>query len=178
VALTDVESVADHSLSTCALSLILSDLEARRGRKLSVERVLRLALFHDLCETLTFDISKEYLDYLGPKGKKIKAELEVAAWKHVVAGLKDPCLSRTYSKMQEEFQNEKTFESKIVHAADALDILLEINEYIRRGYPAKLFEDMWKQTVKRLRFSSVVSVDSLLKELIREHRKTDSSRLK
>jgi len=178
VAISDVESVANHSFSTCAIALLLSDLEARKGNKPNVERVLRLALFHDVSETLTFDISKEYLEYLGPKGKKIKSELEVAAWKHIAAGLNNPSLSRTYSKVQAEFQNEKTFESKVVHAADALDILLEINEYTRRGYPAHLFEDIWKQTVKRLRSSSIVSVDNLLNDLIQEHGKVRSSRLK
>jgi len=178
VNVTDLESVADHSFSTCALSLLLSDLEARRGRRPNVERVLRLALFHDLSETLTFDISKEYLEYLGPKGMRIKAELEEAAWKQVAGGLNNPSLSRTYSKLQREFDNERTFESKVVRAADALDILLEIIEYTRRGYPASLFEDMWRQTVIRLRSSPVTSVHKLLKTLIQEHNKVRSRRLK
>jgi 5'-deoxynucleotidase YfbR-like HD superfamily hydrolase len=178
VAINDVESIADHSFSTCALALLLADLEARRGNRANVERVLRLALFHDLSETLTFDISKEYLEYLGPKGKRIKAELEKAAWKHVAAGLKNPSLSRTYQKLQEEFESEKTFESKIVHAADALDILLEIVEYTRRGYPRSLFDDMWNQTVRRLRSSQVKSVNKLLETVIQEKDKARSRPVK
>jgi 5'-deoxynucleotidase YfbR-like HD superfamily hydrolase len=178
VTVNDVESVADHSFSTCALALLLSDLETRRGKPANVERVLRLALFHDLSETLTFDISKEYLEYLGPKGKRVKAELDKAAWKHVAAGLNNPSLSHTYGKLQEEFENERTYESKIVRAADALDILLEIIEYTRRGYPASLFEDMWKQTVKRLRSSPVESVNKLVEILIQEHDKVCSRLVK
>ena len=57
---------------------------------------MRLALLHDLSESLTFDISKEYLEYLGPSGEAIKAELEPAAWKHITDGLKEPKLRRSY----------------------------------------------------------------------------------
>ena len=65
ISLRDVESVADHSFSTTVLAMWLADLEVSNGRRVNLERVLRLALLHDLPEALTFDISKSYLEYLG-----------------------------------------------------------------------------------------------------------------
>ena len=44
ISLQDVESVADHSFSTTVLAMLLTDLEVANGRRINIERVLRLAL--------------------------------------------------------------------------------------------------------------------------------------
>lgn len=94
ISLQDVESVADHTFSTCALSMLLADLEAKRGVKVNMEKVLRMAILHDLAESLTFDISRAYLEYLGPKGEAMKHEIERKAWEHVAKGIEDPDLAQ------------------------------------------------------------------------------------
>jgi len=171
VSLQDVESVADHSFSTCSLALLISDLEAERGEHVNIERVLRLAILHDLSESLTFDISKAYLEYLGPRGGTIKRELEHSAWKHIVDGLNDPKLHRRYSALQKEFDAERTFESRIVRAADRLDILLQVVEYRKRGYPEYMFADLWSGTIKKLRSCRIQSAVKIQRILIHEARK-------
>ena len=45
------ESVADHSYSTTVMSMILSDLEG-----LNSEKIIRMALLHDLAESVIGDI--------------------------------------------------------------------------------------------------------------------------
>jgi putative hydrolase of HD superfamily len=172
VSLQDVESVADHSFSTCSLALLISDLEAQRGEDVNIERVLRLALLHDLSESLTFDISTAYLEYLGPRGAAIKRELEHSAWKHVVDGLHNPKLHRSYSALQKEFDAEKTFESRIVRAADRLDILLQVIEYRRRGYPEYLLAGLWSGTIKKLRSCRIQSALKIQRILIHEAKRT------
>jgi putative hydrolase of HD superfamily len=178
VSLQDVESVADHSFSTCALSLLVADLEVQNGKHVNVERVLRLALLHDLSESLTFDISKEYLEYLGPSGKAIKAELEHAAWKHITDDLKESKLRRSYSRLQREFDAGQTLESKIVRAADGLDILLQVIQYRRKGYPASLLADLWDGTNKKLRSSGIPSARKIQKILIQEGRRPEAGKIK
>lgn len=168
IVLQDVESVADHSYSTCALALLLADLELKRGRNVDVERVLRMALIHDLPESLTFDISKEYLKYLGKRGDAMKRELDRSAWKHITNGLRDPTLQRTYTGLQKEFEEERTFESQMVRAADRLDILLQIIAYRRRGYDNFMLEDIWSETNKKLRSSRIASARNLRITLLRE----------
>lgn len=170
VSLQDVESVADHSFSTCSLSLLIADLEVQSGKHVNVERVLRLALLHDLSESLTFDISKAYLEYLGPSGAAIKRELEHSAWKHIVDSLQNPVLRRKYSGYQKEFDAEKTFESRIVHAADRLDILLQVIEYRRKGYPGYLLADLWNGTSKKLRSCMIPSAVKIQRILVNEVR--------
>ena len=171
ISLHDVESVADHSFSTCALSLLLADLEIERGENVNVERVLRMALLHDMSESLTFDISKGYLEYLGKRGEAIKSELERAAWKHLAEGLKNPALARSYSHLQFEFDAEQTKESELVHAADLLDILLQVVDYRKRGYPEALVADLWNGTSSRLRESKIPSARKIQRMIIEEARK-------
>jgi 5'-deoxynucleotidase YfbR-like HD superfamily hydrolase len=166
ISLQDIESVADHSFSTCSLALLISDLEAQRGEHVNIERVLRLALLHDLSESLTFDISKVYLEYLGPRGAAIKKDLDDSAWKYIIDGLHNSKLHRSYSAVQKEFDAEKTFESRIVRAADRLDILLQVIEYRRRGYPEYLLADLWSGTIKQLRSCRIKSALRIQRILI------------
>jgi putative hydrolase of HD superfamily len=169
ISLQDVESVADHTYSTSALAMLLADMEAKNGRHVNVERVLRMALLHDLAEALTFDISKAYLEYLGKRGEAIKSELEQAAWKHLVKSIHGVAMRRSYTRLQSEFNDQKTVESKIVHAADRLDILLQILEYRRKGYPETMLADLWRTTNQKLADSKLSSVRQLHNMVVRLH---------
>jgi len=174
VALQEVESVADHSFSTTVLAMLLADLEVENGHRINIERVLRLALLHDLPEALTFDISKSYLEYLGVKGEAIKSELEQAAWKHLIKGIERSAIRKRYAQLQSEFNAEETIESMIVHAADRLDILLQVVEYRRKGYPKAILADLWKSTSQKLTDSKLSSVKKLYKMAARLYRSKNS----
>ncbi|MGA3404824.1 MAG: HD family hydrolase [Candidatus Bathyarchaeia archaeon] len=170
VSLQDVESVADHTFSTCVISLLLADLEQRRGVRVNVERVLRTATLHDLAEALTFDISRSYLTYLGKRGSAIKNEIETSAWKYLARSIGSPRLSNDYLRLQEQYVSNNTIEAQIVHAADGIDILLQILELRRRGYPAESVKDLWGETVKRLKETPIRSAKDLLKRITKEGR--------
>jgi len=170
VSLQDVESVADHTFSTCVISLLLADLEQRQGVRVNAERVLRTATLHDLAEAFTFDISKSYLTYLGKRGSAIKSEIEAFAWKHLVRKLGSPKLSNDYLKLQKEYVSNMTIEAQIVHAADGIDILLQILELRRRGCPANSLQDLWGETVNRVKETPIRSAKVLLKLITKEER--------
>jgi len=53
----DVESVADHSYSTAIMSMVLSDLEG-----LDTEKIIRMALLHDLAESVIGDITPDKMN--------------------------------------------------------------------------------------------------------------------
>jgi putative hydrolase of HD superfamily len=176
VSLNDVESVADHTFSTSVLSMLLADLEIRRGVKIDVENVLRMAALHDLAESLTFDISRAYLEYMGTRGESMKREIEKTAWKHLAKGIKEPELARKYTAFQNQYVAHRTKEARIVHAADSMDILLQVVSYARRGYPPALLSDLWKERIKMVRESDIVSARIILELIINEHRKLTRSR--
>lgn len=171
VSLPDVESVAEHTFSTSALSMILADLEEKHGGKLDTEKVLRMAVLHDLAESLTFDISQAYLEYMGKRGQTIKHEVEKSAWKYLAEGISDPKLAHKYKSLQGEYDANNTEESKIIHAADSLDILLQIVDYRRRGYPTALFLDLWDERRKMVAQAGLPSARRLLKIIVDENRR-------
>jgi len=163
VAVQETESVADHSFSTAVIAMLLADLEAEEGRPVNVERVLRMAMLHDLAEALTFDISKSYLQYLGKRGEAVKKELEQAAWAHIVKGVPSRSIEANYLRLQDEFDAGETLESQIVHAADKLDILFQVIEYHRRGYPKPTLIELWATTNHALKAVPLSSVRKLHK---------------
>jgi len=171
VSLSDVESVADHTFSTCAISLLLTDLERKRGVRVNAEQVLRMATLHDLAEALTFDISKSYLSYLGERGSALKHEIEHSAWKNIAGSRGLASLSDGYTRLQRQYERNITVEAQIVHAADSIDILLQILELRRRGYPSYLVKDLWNETVKKVRDTPVRSAKHLLRTVTRRGRK-------
>ena len=147
--------------------MLLADMECGGGRRVDVERVIRMALLHDLAEALTFDISKGYLDYLGKSGEAMKRKVEQAAWKHVIKGIRSRSLRMKYAGLQSEFDAEETFESQIVHAADKLDILFQALAYHQRGYPRRILADLWTSTNRSLSRSKISSVKDLRKIAVR-----------
>ena len=151
--------------------MILTDLEKRRGGRVDTEKVLRMAILHDLAEALTFDISQAHLRHMGKRGHAIKREVESRAWEHIANGLNDRELSRSYTSAQREYDANDTMESKIVHAADSLDILLQVLHYRRRGYQDNLLADLWNERRKIILKSEVVSAKNLLKIIVREYEK-------
>jgi len=178
VSLPDVESVADHTFSTCAISLLLTDLEKGRGVRVNAEHVLRMAILHDLAEALTFDISKSYLSYLGERGNELKNEIESSAWKYLASSIRSKSLSERYVKIQNEYVRNTSVEAQIVHAADGIDILLQILELRRRGYPSHLLKGLWNETVKKVRVTPIRSAKHLLGVITREGRKSSLSLIK
>jgi 5'-deoxynucleotidase YfbR-like HD superfamily hydrolase len=140
-----------------------------------MERVLRMAILHDLAEAFTFDISKAYLTYLGKRGGKVKSVIETSAWQYLVRGMKPIQLSNNYLKLQQEYGEGRTVESKIVHAADSLDILLQAVDLRRRGYPRSCLKDLWNQSIKTIQASHIHSASTILRMIIRSSRELERS---
>lgn len=149
--------------------MFLTDLEQDRGVHVNAERVLRIATLHDMAEALTFDISKGYLSYLGKRGSLIKKEIETAAWKHLTSGL-ESSLSRYYLRLQKEYVENKTIEAQVVHAADSLDILLQIVDLRKRGYSIVVVKDLWDETTKKIQRTHIRSARNVLRLIAKESR--------
>jgi len=129
-----------------------------------------MVILHDLAEALTFDISKSYLTYIGKRGSVIKSEIEGSAWKHITRGIGSVSISSEYAQLQEQYVSNATIEAQIVHVADSLDILLQILELRRRGYPASLLEELWNEGVRKVKNTPVYSARQLLNSVKRKEK--------
>lgn len=146
----DIESVSSHSYSVAVIALIMAEIMRSRNQKVDVENVLKMALLHDLSESLTFDISKAYLRYLGRKGSVLKTRLERKAASRILSDLQSKQLARTFRTAIEGYSSSNTLEARIVHCADALDLLLQAIEYERMGYSKITLDPIWRETRSKL----------------------------
>ena len=146
----DVECVSSHSYSVTVIALVMSEKVRLTNREVDMEKVLKMALLHDLSESMTFDISKAYLRYLGGKGERIKTHLDRKATSRILADLNNVRLAKTFRLIIGEYVAARSLEAKIVHCADAIDLLLQVIEYEKMGYSQATLDPIWKETRLKL----------------------------
>ena len=131
------ESVADHSYRTALLSMLLGDLLKSKGVEIDLEKVIRIALLHDLAEAAVGDIAPKASQYLGVERKKASEE---AAFKDMVAGLGE--LGGSYHRLWSELKEGNSVESKVVRAADKLEMMVQVYEYEQAG--SRNLDEFWE----------------------------------
>lgn len=131
------ESVAEHSYRTALISMLLGDLLKKKGVKIDLEKVIRIALLHDLAEAAVGDIAPKASKYLGVKTKKASEE---EALKDMVDRLGQA--GRVYRRLWSEFSQGRSVESKVVRAADKLEMIVQAYEYERAGF--RNLDDFWE----------------------------------
>src|SRR3990167_5189773 len=118
----DFANLAEHHFRVIWVALIIAKYE-----KADSNKVLKMALVHDICESRTGDA-----DYLSRQYVQRNEEL----------GLKD-MLAKTILEKDEfinlwrEYENLESLEAKIVKDADSLDVDFELNEQEIRGFKLK-----------------------------------------
>ena len=116
------ESVADHSYSLTALSMVFSDLLG-----LDTEKVMKMCIIHDLAESIIGDYMPEELSIVEKKKKEDDA-MEI-----VISSFPDK-ISLLYSKMWKEFSSNQTKEARLVKQLDKVEMFLQANHYLKNGY--------------------------------------------
>lgn len=119
------ESVADHSYSACAISMVLSDIFG-----LDTERVMKMTVLHDLPESITGD-------YVPGKVTKKQKRLEERDAIDLILHSVPRRLRSHYKGIWEEYLFNKSDIARLVHAVDKLEMVLQAREYIREGHPGR-----------------------------------------
>ena len=128
------ESVADHSFRMTVIAWTL----ARLNPEVNPDRVVEMALFHDLPETRTGD-----LNYVHQKYAKVD---EAAAAHHQTEGLP---FGTELEGLIAEYREGTTPEAIVAHDADQLEMLLSLKERLDGG--AKAAEEWVPFVLKRLK---------------------------
>ncbi len=129
------ESLADHSYRVALFAMVIADAMAQ-DTEIDIERVLRMALIHDLAETRFGDLPAPAKRYFA---KNAKAIAEQNAFKDMTNPLDG--LSNYYQSLLQEEITAETLESQIVKMADRLELLLQVVEYELAGN--QLVADLW-----------------------------------
>lgn len=140
------ESVADHAFGVAAIAMVLSD-----SRGLDSTKVLKMAVLHDLAESITGDLTPED----GPKSKK--KNLENAAMKKILSTL-EPKIQKQYNTIWEEYQKNKTPEAKLLHQVDKLEMALQANLYKKSGYSKQKLKPFLDSAKKQISDSEIKKI--------------------
>lgn len=117
---TRKENSAEHSWSVATMVWLLeTEFKKEFGKKINFEKAIKMALMHDIVETEVKDVSVWSL-----KERK-KAEIkEKDIFGRVVDNLPDN-LKRELSELWDEFEENKTTESKIVGGVDRISAAIQ-----------------------------------------------------
>jgi len=119
----DPESVAEHSFRTAAIAYILAQLEGA-----NIERVVSMALMHDMGEARTNDahrIVRRYVDWESVDRKAAEDQSKRLPDK----------IAEEVRSMISEFEEAVSLEAQVARDADLLECLVQAREYQSIGYP-------------------------------------------
>lgn len=122
----EADSVAAHSWTTAILAYLLAVELKKEGVRVDPEKTLKMALFHDVSETIVGDVGT----FVKGMAKGAFAPIEEEGLKWLVADIpnKEEIIS-----LVKEYMDRKSTEARICKAADNLDALAQA-----KGVPAAL----------------------------------------
>ena len=138
----DAESVADHCYRVSLLSMMLADVLKAEDIPLDVEKVMRLALLHEIAEARIGDVPFPALDYIP---ESVKEDAEQAAVSAMLVNFGR--LGEQYAKLWKEFEEGTSLEAKLVRAVDKLELMIQVFEYEKVGYRSldRFWDNDWNQ---------------------------------
>lgn len=140
------ESVADHSYRTALMAMVVSDI-----RGLDSGKAMRLALLHDLPESLVGDAMPE------ERSGKSKSDLETKAMEEIVGGLPSRVrglLMETWS----EYLEGKSKEAQLVRQLDKLEMAIQAKEYSRKVRDPSATKEFWLSARKHVSDGDLLSL--------------------
>lgn len=137
------ESVAAHSFGVGVVAMLLADEVKSRGVEVDVERVLRLALLHDLAEARTGDMPRTMASYYGAQARR---RAEGAAFVDLLGGLSVE-LREVYEGLHADYEERGSLEARLVKAADVVDLLAQALAFERAG--ARELGEFWEGATER-----------------------------
>ncbi|MCH7966442.1 MAG: HD domain-containing protein [Nitrosopumilus sp.] len=127
LSLKNPESVADHSYLMAVIGMVISDLGNYNS-----EKIIKMILLHDLAESKIGDYTPKQLS------KEKKNELENNAFNEIIENLPNS-IKLQYLQIWQEYQQNNSIESKLVHQIDKLEMALQAKIYSEDGHsPEKL----------------------------------------
>lgn len=143
--LPDVANLAEHHFRVCWIALILAKMEGATN----TDKILKMALVHDLSESRTGDahrISKLY----------VKRDEDGA----LAETLKNTGIGQEMLELWREYEKKQSIEARIVKDADYLDLDLELQEQGAQGHkvqniwskhrPTDVHQNLYTESAKKL----------------------------
>ncbi|MEM4365074.1 MAG: HD domain-containing protein [Candidatus Nitrosocaldus sp.] len=118
----DAESVADHSYMLALIAMIAAD-----AKGLDTCKAMRMALLHDIAESITGDYMPEEIE--GERKRAIEHDAMLKLLNMLPEGLRDE-----YARLWDEYANCKSEEARLVHELDKVEMVIQARCYEDMGY--------------------------------------------
>ena len=156
----EADSVAAHSWTTAMLTYLLASQMIKNGQKIDVNKAIKMALFHDMAETIVGDVGT----FVKGMAKGAFAPIEEEGLEWLVADLPS---NKEIISLVREYMQRKTLEARLVKVADNLDALAQA-----KGVPAaqsalKYFKEVYHIT--KIPFHKI-AVEMILKDEVEPER--------
>lgn len=119
--MNDAADLADHHFRVLWLALIIA---AREGAVVNTEKMMKMALAHDIAESRTGDVDYLARQYVDRHEDKALTDM-----------FEDTSLQAEFLELAREYEARESLESQIVKDADNLDVDLELKEREGQGHP-------------------------------------------
>ena len=160
----DPESVAEHSFRVGVMAMVLSD---NLGIPLNKEKLIKMALLHDLGEVITGDIVTQRGEIIDIKKRDEKEKKEHEGVQKIFSTIDG---ADEYDELYHEMIGRTTPEAKIFWQFDKLEMIFQALEYeeeqgkdleeffegvrihyMRDPFLSKIFEEIVKQRPKKIK---------------------------
>jgi len=155
----DGESVAEHSYAVAMIAMLLAD---RLDVPLDREKLLKIALIHDLPEHTLGDIHAPAVRMLGEKAKEAAEERILRDLFGDLEG------GDEYVRLWSEFAERSSLEGRLIRAIDKLEMFSQALLYEREGN--KRLGKFWDygENVRDFEFDVISTLYEILKEMREE----------
>jgi 5'-deoxynucleotidase len=123
--LKNSESVAEHTLSMIVLVMIFAEYNNYTLSR--TIKMIKMTLIHDLGESVVGDYIPETI------GKEKKRKLENVAMQNILLKIPWTPIKRKYIKIWNEFDDNKTETSKLIHFFDKLEMVIQAKYYLKNN---------------------------------------------
>jgi putative hydrolase of HD superfamily len=156
------ESVADHSFRSAILAMCLSDL-----RGLDTEKMVRMALLHDVHEALIGDY--DYFDKKKIGLDEVKERQEKAI--NSIFSVLPETIRGKYILLADEYRRQETEDANLVRQIDQIEMIMQALEYEKEGYDKTKLQAFWDDVRKNLKDHDL----KMMFELLEKERQLDCS---
>ncbi len=146
IGISHPESVADHSFSAAVMAMVFSDL-----KKLDTQKMLKMALLHDLSESITGDFTPEEIS------KNDKKEIENQTMNEILSRLPSE-IANEYAKIWNEFLDGASKESVLMHEIDRLEMAMQSLKYNAEGYPKEKLALFFESAIKDVKNKEILDI--------------------
>ena len=140
------ESVADHSYGTAIMAMIFSD-----RLHLDTEKIIKMALLHDLAESVTGDFMPNEIS------KETKKCVEDEMMQEILSKLPEGLVDKYYS-LWKDYAMQSSQEAILLHEIDRLEMAIQAAKYAGEGLSKEKLDEFIESARKEIKSKELLDI--------------------